>query len=759
MTAISDPGETPETETELVDSLPPAPPPRGIHQGASRRLLGLALYPAGLGLVLIVTQLLFAVIAHGTPAAVLYQGLIDGLAAALTAAGLVVVYQASRIFNFAQMAIGGVGAQVAFELIRYERGVPFAATMVLAVVVSGAVGGGVDLLMRRFSRAPRLLATVFTVVVASFLGSVGSNAIQGLPFLPPEAERPLSQIVGVNSLAPFLPYSGLHYRVGHLPESFGFGQLVAIEMCVVALAAVAGFLRLTRVGTAIRALSSNAERASLLGISVAGVTTIVWIMAGALGGVSALAEGITGSPAAAYAFTPDALLPALAAAVLTRLRSIPAAVAAAVGISVLSDAAGFAFTDSATIVSVGLFVIILAGLALLRPESIRIERASVSWRMVSEPRQVPAALARLGAVRGTRWGLGILLLALAGLYPVVVNVRLIAIGSDMAVFGLVTLSLLVLTGWMGQVSLGQYAFVAVGAVVAGGLTAHAGVPFWFSVPIAAIICAVLAVLVGFPALRVPGLYLAVLTFALGALVDQVLFDPKIFAWLLPNALSRPSLFLLGFDNERNMYYLCLFILAAVLVVVVNLRRSRTGRLMVAARDNEADVRAMGVNTTRLKLTAFGIAGLIAGLAGGLYGFLLRSTPSGQFSADYGFEIFIFALIGGITSPVGALLGAALYELTSYFLTGNTLLTYIAGFATIGIIYIAPSGIMAAVTGARDSLLRIIAHRSGVDTAVEESERDLTIPLTPPVASAGLGAVGTEQRFRLRSRILGRGVQA
>ncbi|MHB1923352.1 MAG: ABC transporter permease subunit [Acidimicrobiales bacterium] len=695
---------------------------------------------------------------HGTPTAILYSGLIDGLGTALTAVALVLVYQASRIINFAQLAIGGVGAQVAFQLIRYERAIPFAVSLMLTLVLSGAMGAGTDLLLRRFSRAPRLLATVFTIVVASTISGVLTPALFNLPFLPPAGERPLSQIFGINSLAPYLPYSGLRYHVGSLPVTFGFAQLAALELCLLALVLVGGFLRFTRFGAAIRAMASNPERAALLGISVAGVATVVWAVAGVLGGVASLSQGITGSPEAAYAYAPLSLLPALVAAVLARFRSLPLAIAFALGIGVLSDAVGYAFNDSTTIVAIGLLVLAVVGLASLRADNLRVERSTVSWRLVGEPRPVPPVLARLPVVRTTRWALSLLILGAAVLYPIVVNVRLIAIGTDIAVFGLVALSLVVLTGWAGQVSLGQGAFVAIGAVLSGGLTVHAGIPFWFSVPIAALVSGLLAVIIGFPALRVPGLYLAAITFAFGAAAAQALFDPKLFGWLLPESIPRPTLFLLNFDDERSMYFLCLIVLAAVIAVVVNLRRSRFGRLLVATRDNEADVRAVGVNATRLKLAGFALSGTVAGLAGALEAFQLRAVPGSAFSIDASFPILIYTLFGGVTSVSGGLLGAGLYELFTYFLTGSPILQYISGVGTLTLVYLLPSGLMSTLSSVRDSLLHIVAVRSGIESLLEEDHTD-RIPLSEPFTSGGLGAVPPDQRFRLRSRLLPGGGQA
>ena len=147
---------------------------------------------------------------------------------------------------------------------------------------------------------------------------------------------------------------------------------------------------------------------------------------------------------------------------------------------------------------------------------------------------------------------------------------------------------------------------------AGSLTGRVGVPFWFAVPIASAVAGAFAALVGLPALRLKGLFLGVSTLALAIAVSAVLFNDKYFGWLLPDSIDRPTLFFLDFDQDRPMYYLCLVCLVLSIVVTLNLRRSRFGRLLIAMRENEANVQSFGVSAVRLKLTAFAVSGTMAG---------------------------------------------------------------------------------------------------------------------------------------------------
>src|SRR5256714_6980665 len=144
---------------------------------------------------------------------------------------------------------------------------------------------------------------------------------------------------------------------------------------------------------------------------------------------------------------------------------------------------------------------------------------------------------------------------------------------------MVALSLLGFTVWAGQVSVVKFAFVAVGAVVAGALTAKVGVPFWLAVPLAAAFTAAFAVVVGLPALRIKGLFLAVTTFAFAVAVRALLFGTRYFSWLLHKAIDRPTLIFFDIGDEPSRYFLCLAALVASIVVVVNVRKSRFGRVL------------------------------------------------------------------------------------------------------------------------------------------------------------------------------------
>jgi branched-chain amino acid transport system permease protein len=724
-------------------------------------LLGLA----ALALGLVYTQFLLPGTgdSRGTPAAILFLGLVHGLIISLTAAGIVLIYRTLRIINFAQTAIGAAGAALTFEFLRYTP-VPFPIAFVLGLALGGLVGLAFDMVFgRRFFRAPRLVLTVVTIAAAQFVAST-AIWVRNIPIFPPPNSRAVAE--GSAPITPFLPLRGLKFTVGGLPLPFRFEHIFAIEVAVLALLGLVVFFRFTKAGVAVRAMAENTERASLLGISVGGLSSAVWVLAGVLSAASVTLTGMISSPGAASGFAPTVLLPALAAAVIGRMRNLPVTVAAAVVISMLEDATKSSLGQNAALFDIGLFLIIIGGFLVLREGRSRSEAgAELSWEATEERRPVPAELARIPVVRNTRAVIIAIGLIAVIVYPYMVSVGAITLGAGIALNAIAVLSLVVLTGWAGQVSLGQYGFVAIGAVVGGLLTAKTGIPFWFAVPMAAAFTGGVAVLVGLPALRIKGLFLGVTTFGFAVAVRSALGNERYFGGLIPRDVERPTLFFIDFQDERSMYYLCVAALVLSIVIVSNLRRSRVGRVMIAVRENETNLQSFGVRAVRTKLMAFAISGALAGFAGAILTHQLRGLDASVFDAPASVNLFVLAVIGGINAPAGALLGAAYGEIVEkYFLTNEILIT-VANLLPLIILYAAPGGVISMVTQVRDAALRIVAQRRQlvVPSLFADIDPDVIanrlIPLAAPMAGGGLLALGDAGRFALSSDLYqGRGTR-
>lgn len=725
---------------------------------------------AAIGVGLIAASLLYTQVflvgdnqpARGTPMAILFQGLLIGLCNALTAAGIILVYRATRIINFAQSAIGLVAFVFIEYMVAYNPGFPFVLTLIIGLVGAGLTGALFDLIFgRRFARSSRLIFTVVTIEGAVFIALIASSFIPGLGIFPPAKDRVDAIDLAPERIHRLLPFAGFKFHVGSLKAVFGFPEILAVELVVIALVGLAIFLRYTKSGVAIRAAAENAERAALLGIGVPALGTMVWVIAGVLSGMNLIGDGLMNDPTGLSRGL-SALLAPLAAAVLARMKNLPTAIGLSIIIGIVASATAWTYSDSTPAVSVALLVVIVAGLLLQRRGLLRTQQTEEesSWETTAEPRPIPKELRDLPTLRWARVSFIGACLLLVGLLPFMFAVRIQNLLGVILIFTIVGLSLVVLTGWAGQISLGQFGFVAVGAAVAGGLNANWHWSFWLSILGGTIVTAAVAALIGLPALRIRGLYLAVVTFGFAAAVSELFSSPKYLRDHLPRTLDRPTLFFINFADERSMYYLALAALLIVVVVVVNLRRSRFGRLLIAARENETNVQSFGVALVQLKVMAFVVSGAIAGFAGSLYAFQQRGVNGTGYAIERSANVFVFTVIGGISSAGGALIGSAYGNLSAYFLGNNRTFQFFIGILPLIILYIEPGGVITLLNAVRDSWLRIVAQRRQLvvpslfaDYDADALSRRL-IPLGAPITGQGLAALPSGQRFSIRSTLRG-----
>jgi ABC-type branched-subunit amino acid transport system ATPase component/ABC-type branched-subunit amino acid transport system permease subunit len=594
----------------------------------------------------------------------LLTGAVVGLSYSAIAAGIVLVFRASGVINFAVVAFGAV-ALGAFGLL-FEHGwtlwpcllvaVPFAAlvAMLLEVVV-----------IRRLADAPRLVLLMATIGIAQLLGSTVLLFAELLPAVPPGGDFP--------TLVP----SGWSWQVtgSLLVTARELSVLIAIPVLVVVLAV---FMTRTRLGLMVRAAASNPDKSRLVGISVARASTTVWGIAAAFTAITiiALAAVQFVTPLGAANGTAEltlgypVLVKALLVALIARMRilwlTIPAGIA--VGIVEVVFQQNVHGID-ANVFALWLFVATLVVVLLLgrgaRPES----RTESSWKLAGRVEPLPESLRGVWVLRRLpRIGL-VSVLAVFALIPLVAREASQSfLWTRVVIFAIAASSLTVLSGWAGQLSLGQFGFSAIGGLVtvrlvgAGWFGVH-NVPWGVAVALGVLVGAAVAVLIGLPALRIPGLYLAVTTLAFAVFVENWLVTRR---WLgvdqftgsLP-ALQKPDTGVVDFSSRRSYYYLCLFFLVVCLAVLAQIRRSGVGRAIIAVRDNERAAEAMTVSTTRAKLVAFGVSGGIAALAGALYVTSLpTNTPATTFATAESVALVAIAVIGGLGSIVGPLLGAA-----------------------------------------------------------------------------------------------------
>ena len=520
---------------------------------------------------LLIVQLLW-----GPPAGIVVQGALLGGLSALLALGLALVYRAHRILNFAQGDLGAAPASLAVLLV-VTSGASWLVAFVAGLATAVVVGVLVELLViRRFFRAPRLVLSVATIGLAQVLAGIGLllPGWFGVDLPPQSFPAPIDVSFTVE------------------PLRFGGNDVVALIAIPLAFVGIALFLR-TRIGLATRACADDVDRAALVGIPVRRVHSVVWAIAALLAFLAVfLRAGIVGLSLGTV-LGPSLLLPALAAAVIGRMERLPTIAAAAIALGVIEQSVVWGWNQPSDVYPVLFVVVVVAVWLTPAGAGLRSRLEPSTWRTVREPRPVPRQLARLPEVRIARGTLLALVAVTLVLVPVVFTESRTNLAAVAVVYGIIALSLVVLTGWAGEISLGQMAFVAVGAAVGASLTARLGWDLALGLLGAGVVGAALAALIGLPVLRRRGLTLAVITLAFGLATTAWLLSPRIFGdgtrfdWLPPPRVERPHLFgVIDVNTESRYYVLCLVALALVIAAVVGIRRSRTGRALVAIREND-----------------------------------------------------------------------------------------------------------------------------------------------------------------------------
>lgn len=545
---------------------------------------------------------------------------------AISATGLVVTYITSGVFNFAHGALGMFLAFVYWEL-RVDQGWPTVlALAVTLLVIAPAMGVLLDRLIMRPLLKGASVATRLVVTLALLLAFQGlALAIWGIEL------RTVPGLWGTRDFS----ILGLNVT---------WDQTTTIFAAVAVAFGFRALFRYTRLGIAMRAVVDNRELCAVKGLNPNVVTAASWAIGSSLAGLAAIliAPGLnlevnTLSLLVVYGY---------AAAVVGRLQNLPATFAGALVLGVAqSMVVAYLPADSEfvrnlrpAIPFVLLFAALLARGELRLPERIRTH---------TEP-EPPSAR--------TTWALGALAVLLAIPVSGVLAPSQLLTGSKGLVFAAITISLVLLTGLSGQVSLMQMSFAGLGAVVLAKLPD--GVPWVIGLGLAAIVVGVVGGLVALPALRLRGLYLGLLTLAFAILMDNLVFgNREVLGGGTTLAVRRPSLFGWDLASERSLFVV-LTVLAVVFAnVFLMVRRSRFGRMLTAMRDAPNAAQTLGMNITAAKLKVFGLSALMAGAAGAFLGGLQARVGQLDFLWFRSLSVLLIATVFGVTSVSGAFLGA------------------------------------------------------------------------------------------------------
>jgi branched-chain amino acid transport system permease protein len=663
------------------------------------------------------------------------DGIVLGSLYGVVGVALVLIYRTNRIINFAAAGVGAVPAIFALVLDAHDK-IPYLAVLPIALLGGPLCGAAVDVfVMRRFSRSPRLIVTVVTIGVAQSLSIIGFFTPIWLGVkanLPPEVPTPWSKAV-------------LWHNGRGQPVLTG-NQVAAIITVVVLSVALALFLRYTRIGIAIRASSENAERAALLGIPVLLVGTTAWAAAGLLSSMALFVQApLIGLPQNAN-FGFEALLYGLAAAVVARMERIGFALVAGMGVGIIIFGSLAKTGDNHLASAIMVLVILGALMSHRRLVARALDAGTSSWQTVKQFRPIPAELRTIREVGIARGALVASVAALAIGAPFIVKKPDLPQLAFLPIYGIVAVSLVVLTGWAGQISLGQFGLVGAGALATSGLIARHNIDFFAALAIGALAGVVLALIIGLPAVRIQGLYLAVTTLAFGYSMEGYLLNKNypIGRRLLPPGLTasihRPILYgSIDLENGRAFYYVCLTFLVGVMLAGYAFRRNRSGRVLIAARDNQRAAPAYGINLVRTRLAAFAVSGAFAGIAGVLVTYLQHQVVADSFSVLASVQVFLVTVIGGLTSVGYAVAGAVILEFLTlfgpryYHFLGQNMITVmpiiVTGPLLILNLYFLPGGLAEGGFGWRDAFLRRVARRRNLlvpslvaDRRVQDDER-------------------------------------
>jgi ABC-type branched-subunit amino acid transport system ATPase component/ABC-type branched-subunit amino acid transport system permease subunit len=655
-------------------------------------------------------------------------GLLNGLTIGLLAVGLVLIYKSNRFLNLAHAQLGTLPALLLAKWRldwHWNWWLSFGAAVLAGIATALLVERFLVRPLVRRSRSPiRLL--LLSLAVSQLL-----LAMTYIPDLGPKASD--------QALYPQPFHSSA--SVGGVVLS-GMDLLTAIVVPLIVIALTV-FLRYTMMGRQIRATANNPDAARLCGVPVGRVGAIAWGMAGACSVVSAVLQAPNQSNFNFASFGPYLLMLTLGAAALGAFVSLPWALGGGILLGLVNQFV-VDHTSDATDAELVVFLLILAivlvrGRALAR--AFDLAGAGADERPIL---RLPDALRSRVAIRNAPLAAAAGGLALLAVWPVLPYFHTTGHEFLLAlvlIYALLGVALTMLMGWGGQVSLGHFAVVGLGAYLTARWGQHG-----LSLPVLCItiglVGALALVVIGLPALRVRGLSLAVTSLGFAVIATDWLFHQS---WVgtsqafgvtvdsprLADGLATPT-------SEISIYYVALIVLALSFAAAHALRRSGPGRLIVAVKDNERASAAFGVTPASVKMAMLAVSGFIAGVAGVLWADAWKQVAPTQFSADVSIAIVAIPVIGGLGSLGGAVAAAVLIYGGTFFIgphvsavfgnLGNNLgfNLFLAGALQVLVLIRYPAGIGGAAQARWQAWLD---GRAGVGTVPSDAEAVVNLSAT------------------------------
>jgi ABC-type branched-subunit amino acid transport system ATPase component/branched-subunit amino acid ABC-type transport system permease component len=629
----------------------------------------------------------------------LMRGLLVGITYGLLAVGLVLIYRSSRVLNFAHAEIG-IFAAIMFEKLVKDNGISYWIALPLALWFAAQVGALCEVvIIRRLRKAPKVMSVVATLglSVALLAGGAllrGGNTTSRMP------------------MPPGLP----EFKVGTFTVNPAWtGVLIFGPLSVAALAL---FLKRSRVGLTIRGSAANPDAARMAGVSPGKASSVAWGLAGSFSALSAIFIAAALGSASGSASGAPLLVRAVAAAVVARFLSFPIAFVAGTALGVIEQVVSFNVPQSGQVELVVLAVIVVGVLAQRRETGSR-EREAGNWLALAAWDPIPRSLRRSPLVRFG--GLGIALVGVLGAlgFGLLGPSNLTSTLQFVLVTAGVGLSVYVLTGLCGQLSLGQYAVSGVGAIVCARTASALGGELSVSLLIGGLAGAVCSMLICAPALRLRGLFVALSTLGFALMASEWLFQQT---WMAGSGYSVPEMSLFGYElrTTKAEFVVILGVFCLLLALVRNAATSGVGAKLRALRDNEDQARGFSIAAARTKLFGFGLAGFVAGVAGGLGTLTAASISAQNFPTAASFKVVAAAALGGLGSLAGPIVGALYIEGLPAWLPLKDLVNTATSFGWLVLILYAPSGILSLLRPVQNFIVRKIGAATSSESAVSSS---------------------------------------
>ncbi len=558
------------------------------------------------------------------------NGLIIGNIYALVAVGLALIFGVSHLINFAHGSVYAVGAYVGWACFTYLH-LPLPLTALAVIIVCGGLGIAIERIgLRPLAGAPRIAPLLATIGISLVL-----DQLLQIAFTPdPRA----------------LPSPLPNWRI-----SLGGGTIGALDLLIAATGLVSAgvlyfFLRFTKLGWAVRATAQDRDAARQMGVDTDAVNRAVFAIASALGGLSGLLVGMYFNhidPAMSF----QATLKGVVAQVIGGMGNVPGAIAGSLLLG-LTESYGVALFGSSyrNLFSFVLLLLIL----VLRPNGL-----FASARVTPPEPMTGTFVAPSRVLRIPPWAVG-LALAAAVVLPLLPNIAyMLQVMTNAWLMAMLAISLTLVAGTLGQVSLGHAALLLLGAYASALLALDSGWPIWASVPAAGVLTSVIGTALAAPAFRLRSHYVSIATLGIGEIVSLVILNWESLTRGPMGVTNIPPLAIgkLELDSPQAAYWASLAVLVVLALLQSRLLRSHLGRTFRAIRDDDVAARAYGVSLDRYKGIGFAFAGFGAGVSGAIAAHLYSYINNETFTSTVSITALTMVILGGMGNLLGAIVGA------------------------------------------------------------------------------------------------------